>query len=182
MSAAQLELGRDCYERRAWSEAFELLSMADRTAPLGAGDLELRAESAYLTGREFEFTRLMERAHQAHAHHGDPARAARAGFWLGLTLLLKGEAAQSNGWLARAQRLIKGFSSSAMSCTYARNGLRRSRRFVQRSHRRPRNVSAAADGARVRMSRCRRAQLHRRPRKRLRHCRRVRTVDPDRRP
>ena len=35
-------------------------------------------------------------------------RAVRCAFWLGFGLLLRGEVAQSSGWLARGERLVEG--------------------------------------------------------------------------
>ena len=103
-----LKQGRESHRRRAWGDAFESLSRADRAAPLGAADLELLATAAYLVGRELDFLRLVERAHHAHVQADDSERAARCAFWLGLTLLLRGDAGQASGWLARARRLVDG--------------------------------------------------------------------------
>jgi len=108
VSEAELTQARECYGRRAWSEAHRLLLRADRTTPLGVEDLERLATSAYLIGRDLDFHRFLDRAHHAHVQEGDQPRAARCAFWLGLTLLLRGETAQANGWLARAQRLVEG--------------------------------------------------------------------------
>jgi DNA-binding CsgD family transcriptional regulator len=102
------ERGRDAYRRRAWAEAWRELSRADRQTPLDVEDLERLATSAYLIGREPEFQGYLERAHHAHLTNDDPPRAARCAFWLSITLLLQGEVGQSNGWLARAQRLVDG--------------------------------------------------------------------------
>jgi DNA-binding CsgD family transcriptional regulator len=104
-----LERGRAQYQAHAWTDAYRLLSLAERSAALLAGeDLERLATSAYLIGRESEFHRCLERAHHAHLTSGDPSRAARCAFWLCITLLLRGDSGQSNGWLARAQRLVEG--------------------------------------------------------------------------
>jgi DNA-binding NarL/FixJ family response regulator len=103
----QLERGRECCRRRAWADAYRSLSHADRATPLGARDLELLATSAYLIGRDGEFLRALDRAHHAHLRAGDSTPAARAAFWLGLILLLRGEAGPATGWLARAGRLLE---------------------------------------------------------------------------
>ena len=102
----KLERGRESYERRAWADAFQSLSLADRQAPLSAEDLELLAVSAYLAGRDDDFLRVAERAHHARLDTGSSVAAARWGFWLGLSFLFRGEAGRATGWLARAQRLI----------------------------------------------------------------------------
>lgn len=103
-----LEQGRECYRRRAWADAHRSFLLADQTTPLGADDLELLAVSAYLLSRDDEFVDVLERAHQAHLTADDEVRAARCAFWAGLSLLLRGQAAQAVGWLARAQRLLEG--------------------------------------------------------------------------
>jgi DNA-binding NarL/FixJ family response regulator len=95
--------GREAYERRAWEEARALLAA---TEPLEAEDLERLAVATYLVGRDEESTRAWEQAHARWTRLGDPDRAARCAFWLAFGLLLRGEAAQANGWLARAARLI----------------------------------------------------------------------------
>src|SRR6266511_2622285 len=57
-----LERGRASYERRAWKDAYESLSRADRAAPLGPDDLELLATSAYMLGLDNEYLSHLERA------------------------------------------------------------------------------------------------------------------------
>lgn len=102
-----LERGRECYERRAWGDAYDALLCADPATALGADDLERLATAAYLTGRDVEFQRILERLHRVHVEAGARARAARCAFWLGLTLLFRGEVGQANGWTARGERLIQ---------------------------------------------------------------------------
>jgi ATP/maltotriose-dependent transcriptional regulator MalT len=104
----KLEPGRECYRRRAWDAAYELLAQADQSTPLGVADLERLATSAYLTGRPLDFHRSLDRAHHGYLETGDRARAARCAFWLGLDQLLRGEPGHATGWLARARRLVEG--------------------------------------------------------------------------
>jgi hypothetical protein len=101
----KLERGRECYGRRAWADAYQWLSLADEAAPLGGGDLELLATSAYLIGRDDEFLRALDRAHDAYLDAGEGVRAARCAFWLGLRLALRGEIGRATGWFAPARRL-----------------------------------------------------------------------------
>jgi DNA-binding NarL/FixJ family response regulator len=103
---SDLALGRDCYERRAWAEAFQSLSLADQAAALHGEDLELLALSAYLIGRDDDYLKALERAHHAHRDAGQSVRAVRCAFWLGLRLLFRGETGRATGWLGRAQRLL----------------------------------------------------------------------------
>jgi DNA-binding CsgD family transcriptional regulator len=102
-----LQHGRECYERRTWSDAYRALASADQAAPLEADDLERLATSAYLIGRDLEFQKVFDRLHRVHVDAGDRQRAARCAFWLGLSFLLRGDAGQSNAWIARGQRLVE---------------------------------------------------------------------------
>jgi hypothetical protein len=99
--------GREAYARRAWDEAYRALTLADAAQPLGGEDLELLATSAYLSGRDSEFLKAYERAHQAHLGAGFATRAARCAFWLALALFLRGETGRATGWLGRARRLVE---------------------------------------------------------------------------
>jgi len=101
-----VERGRASYAGRAWSDAQAALAEADREAPLGAVDLELLATSLYMLGRVDDFLDMLERAHQARLDCGEPLRAARCAFYLGVNLALRGEMGPATGWFARAQRLV----------------------------------------------------------------------------
>ena len=106
-ASAQLERGRDAFARRDWSEADESLRRADEVSALGAEDLELVAQAAFMLGRIDDFLSAMERAHQAHVDKGEPLRAARCGFYLGVNLAIRGEMGRASGWFGRAQRLVE---------------------------------------------------------------------------
>ncbi len=101
-----LERGRESYARKAWSDAFESLSLADEETPLGADDLVLLAESAFMLGRDSEFLGILERAHHAYLEAGEPLHAVRCAFWIGMNLALRGEMGPAGGWLGRGQRLL----------------------------------------------------------------------------
>ncbi|WP_281354907.1 helix-turn-helix transcriptional regulator [Chelativorans xinjiangense] len=103
----QLVLGRKAYEERAWDDAYRFLSRASEAAPLAVDDLERLAMSAYLTGRDEEYLRALERTHQAYRDAGNGRRAARCAFWLGLRLAFRGEMAPATGWFGRAHRLLE---------------------------------------------------------------------------
>lgn len=49
---------------------------------------------------------MWTRAFHEFLDRGEAERSARCGYWLSLTLLLRGEVAQSSGWLARTERLL----------------------------------------------------------------------------
>jgi len=101
------EQGRESFAHGAWKDAYESLSRADQAAPLGAEDLELRATSAFMLGRLDDFLSVIERAYHAYLGAGDPLRAARCGFYLGVNLTIRGEMGRATGWFGRAQRLVE---------------------------------------------------------------------------
>jgi DNA-binding CsgD family transcriptional regulator/tetratricopeptide (TPR) repeat protein len=106
MPRKRLERGRRAYDRGAWKDAHELLSLADREHVLRAADLERLATAAFLSGREGEFEHTLERAHRAYRDAGDRPSAARCAFWIGFRLFLRGETGPATGWLSRGQRLL----------------------------------------------------------------------------
>jgi DNA-binding CsgD family transcriptional regulator len=114
----ELEQGRECYRRRAWSDAYRAFSRADQGAALAAPDLELFATAAYLVGRDAEYLKALERAHLAHLDAGDCLRAARSAFWLGYRLVFRGETGQASGWFGRAQRLLEREGSRSVEQGY----------------------------------------------------------------
>ncbi|HEX5778104.1 MAG TPA: response regulator transcription factor [Xanthobacteraceae bacterium] len=105
--AQTLQRGRDSFGRRSWDEAFKTLARIDGAVPLGADDLERAATAAYLTGRDQDYLKLLERAHRAHQDAGERERAARCAFWLGLRFVFRGEMGPATGWFGRAHRLIE---------------------------------------------------------------------------
>jgi DNA-binding CsgD family transcriptional regulator/tetratricopeptide (TPR) repeat protein len=102
----ELDLARELYRQRAWSEAYQALSLADRNNPLDVEDLERLAMTTYLVGRDEEYLATLERAHHAHLNAGQCAPAVRCAFWLGFRLLMRNETGRASGWLSRAERLL----------------------------------------------------------------------------
>ncbi len=92
--------------RAAWREAFSSLSEADRAGALSARDLEALARSAYMVGDTDAYVTALERAHRSHLEAGDVLPAVRDAFWIGHSLLFRGQAVAAGGWFARAQRLF----------------------------------------------------------------------------
>ena len=105
-TADALDRGRGAFGRRAWADAYCGLSAADHEAPLSPEDLERLAVAAYLVGRDDDSADIWARAYHERLHLGDAPRAAWCAFWLGFTLLHRGELARGGGWLARARRLL----------------------------------------------------------------------------
>src|SRR5688572_29809616 len=102
-----VQRGRSSFEKRAWGDAFDAFSAAERRHPLEPDDLERFATAAYLIGKDEDSAEIWARAQNELATRKDPARAARCAFWLALTLLNKGEMSRGGGWLARAARLLE---------------------------------------------------------------------------
>ncbi|MDQ3721993.1 MAG: LuxR C-terminal-related transcriptional regulator [Actinomycetota bacterium] len=102
-----LQRGRASHARGAWIDAFESLSLADQSAPLGVEDLELLATAAYMLGRDDEYVSGLERAHHVYLDGGDALGAAHCALWMGLNLVLRGEMGRATGWLGRARRLVE---------------------------------------------------------------------------
>lgn len=104
--ARALELARNAFARRAWSDAYDQLAAADLEAPLSGDDVERLANAAFLIGREAECEELLARAHHEFLAVDEVERAARSAFWLAYSLMARGEHARAGGWLGRAQRLL----------------------------------------------------------------------------
>ena len=94
------------FKRGMWSAAFDLMSGLDTHCRLDGNALESFAIAAYMTGRESTYLELLERAFGAFGAGAQPLRAARAAFWMGLTLMFRGEFGRGSGWLARSERLV----------------------------------------------------------------------------
>jgi DNA-binding CsgD family transcriptional regulator len=114
----ELERGRDAHARWAWMDAYESHSLADQGEAREPQDLERLATSAYMRGREDVSVRALERAHHGHLDAGERLPAVRCAFWLGFTLMLRGETGRSTGWLARAQRLVDREESDCVERGY----------------------------------------------------------------
>jgi DNA-binding CsgD family transcriptional regulator len=105
-STRALDLAREHYQHRAWTDAYQAFLRADRETPLAAADLERLAMAAYLVGRDADYLNTLERAYNAHRDAGGHRRAVRCAFWLGFRLLMRGETGHATGWFSRAQRLL----------------------------------------------------------------------------
>jgi DNA-binding CsgD family transcriptional regulator len=105
-SSAELEQGRDAFDRQAWAEARAHLAGADRQLPLEAEDLERLATAAFLTGDEDLCLDTWQRAHNAFLGAGDRERAVRCAIHLAMGLMNLGDYARGGGWLARSRRLL----------------------------------------------------------------------------
>jgi hypothetical protein len=101
-----LRRGRECYERRAWREARDLLAACDSESPLGVADLEKLAVASFLLAEDVASDEAWTRAHQLHLQTGNRLGAVRCVFWRVFRLLNAGDLPSASGWIARIERLL----------------------------------------------------------------------------
>ena len=109
-----LELARAAYSRNEWRDALRQFASAG-DHELSPADLECAAKSAELTGHTQEADTWWTRAVHEYERKGDNERAARCGWWLGMSFMQRGDMAQAGGWFARAHRAIGDGAGSAVS-------------------------------------------------------------------
>jgi hypothetical protein len=102
----RLTRGRECYERRAWREARDLLAACDSESPLGVADLEKLAVASFLLAEDVASDEAWTRAHQLHLQTGNRLGAVRCVFWRVFRLLNAGDLPSASGWIARIERLL----------------------------------------------------------------------------
>ena len=106
-----LEAARNAAERQSWRETYDAYTSADR-AELTAVDLERFADSAWWTGRLDEAIALREKSYAAFGEAGDKRGAARLALLLTWDYLGRGAYAVSEGWFAKAERLLEALPES----------------------------------------------------------------------
>ena len=116
--SGNVEEARRAYAMRAWSDAYERFALADQTAPLAIEDLELKALSATLCGRDDDYLKAGERIYHAYLEAGDDTRAARWAFWLCFRLFALEEFGRATGWHSRAERLIEPRGGDCVEAGY----------------------------------------------------------------
>ena len=99
--------GRECYSRRAWREAWELLASCDADSELCEADLERLAVASFLVGENQASDAAWTRAHQRYQQKSHRPGAVRCAFWLSFRLLNAGELPKASGWVARIERLMR---------------------------------------------------------------------------
>jgi len=92
----------NCREWRAAYGGFRAIAASE----LDAADHDALAESAYWLGLPDEAIESYGEAYRLYLEAGAPRRAALAAFMRAIYLRLRGDGAQADGWLARAQRLL----------------------------------------------------------------------------
>ncbi len=105
MAAAAVSHARELHRLTRWEDACVEFLAADAERALDAGDLELLAEAAQLTGRHHEAASALERVFTLRAAAADLNSAATAAFWLYLDCMYAGEFARASGWMSRLHDL-----------------------------------------------------------------------------
>ncbi|HVE46492.1 MAG TPA: LuxR C-terminal-related transcriptional regulator [Acidimicrobiales bacterium] len=104
----ELEKGRRLCAKRAWADAYKVLTSLDQVDALGAEDLELLATAAWMVGRDDDVVSALERAQRLHVERGVPLGAVKCHFSLYINLALRGEMGAADGWISRSHRLVAG--------------------------------------------------------------------------
>ncbi len=105
-----LAAGRAAAARGAWREAYDNLKPSERE--LSGEDLEVLAESAWWLGNLDEAIGLRERAHSMYLKEGSKLRAVQVALVLSGDFFGKADLAVSQGWFAKAERLLEGTRES----------------------------------------------------------------------
>src|SRR5262245_1532865 len=101
-----LDRAREAMHRKAWDEAYGLLSEADRIGDLDRDALATLADTAYLTGQPEEAIDAWERVHATAVRAGEDEGAAGAAGQVAALLLYTGLLAPARGWIQRAESLL----------------------------------------------------------------------------
>ena len=111
---ASLEVGRDAASRRAWPEAVEALTEADRAEGLSPDDLELLGNASWWAGRPDDATEAMQRAFAGYEAAGRAEDAARVAIYMAYQASRAMAFAVAGGWAAQANRLLEAFPDSPL--------------------------------------------------------------------
>jgi len=111
---ASLEVGRDAASRRAWPEAVEALTEADRVEGLSPDDLELLGNASWWAGRPDDATEAMERAFAGYEAAGRAEDAGRVAIYMAYQASRAMAFAVAGGWAAQANRLLEAFPDSPL--------------------------------------------------------------------
>jgi len=113
VAESRVEAAREAVRNRAWETAYELFSQAAEAGELEPADFLLQAQAAAWTGRMGERVPALERGYAGLVDSGRRAQAAAAAVELAHEYANQLQPAISNGWLARAQRLLADEPESA---------------------------------------------------------------------
>ena len=102
-----LVAGRAAFDSHAWREAFDLLSSADRQAPLSGPDLESYSQAAFFVGQATFGLELKERAFKAQLAGEDQVRAAYIALDIAHDYGMTGRISIASAWLRRGEKLLE---------------------------------------------------------------------------
>jgi class 3 adenylate cyclase len=108
-----LTTGREAASAGSWRAAYDGFSAAD-PAELTPDDLERFADAAWLTGKVEQAIELRERAFAGFSAAGDKVRSARLALALSWDYEGRGAFAVSQGWFAKAERVLEGLPESVL--------------------------------------------------------------------
>jgi DNA-binding CsgD family transcriptional regulator len=114
---AELALGRQAFEERAWATAHQRLAALGPDA-LGEQDLLALATAAFLAGDRDTADRTYQESYRRHIESGSTLAAARDTFWLGMLHNTTGNHAVGGGWVARGARLLQDAPPDAVEHGY----------------------------------------------------------------
>jgi DNA-binding SARP family transcriptional activator len=106
LAGSQLRQGRAAARQRDWRSACELLAAADHQAPLGADDLGLLGDVAFMAGEQEASISARQRAHFLWLDAGQPARAAVAALLIVGNHHVRNRPAIAAGWYHRGRRIL----------------------------------------------------------------------------
>ena len=113
-----VERGRAAFAERAWVQARETLAAADGESALDGDDLSLLAVAAHLSGDDDLSDTTRQRLFHLCRDGGDAAGAARVAFFLGMSLITRGEQAQAGAWIGRASELAEALEPTCAERGY----------------------------------------------------------------
>lgn len=113
-----LDSARLSFAAARWQGAFEALQQADGEHPLAPEDLELLGRSAYMLGRDEDYVEALTRAHAAYVERGQVPAAVRCTWWIGHSLLFRGQAALASGWFETGRRLLAAHDEDCVERGY----------------------------------------------------------------
>lgn len=102
-----LARARRAFESQDWQAAYEAFRSADAEETLSPEDLETFGAAAQWTSNTSDLTLALERAHAAYSRSGRPVDAARVAVNLAHAEFVSGRPSVCNGWLKRAETLLR---------------------------------------------------------------------------
>ena len=103
-----LARARRAVEERKWVPVCELLRAADQRTGLGADDLEILGDAAFMAGEQNISIAARQRVHALRLGEGDRPRAATAAFLIVGNHYVRNRPVIAAGWFHKGRRLLEG--------------------------------------------------------------------------